>query len=128
MEVYKYVTSAHLQVIKSARSLKPRSVDGYSYWIPEDPLLWKEETQTMLKYLERYSGASPIVLLRYVINELDAHALVQEADEAPWFKMDTRKLLKDYRRGHYRLPEVIINRSIPYQKISLVNPIPKIVT
>lgn len=125
MEVFKYATSAHLDVIKSAGSLKPRRIDGYSYWIPEDPLLWGKDTQDILKHLRKNGGVSPIVLLKFIIDELCPHAFVQEGDELPWFKDAKRIPLKDYKQEYYRLPEVVINRSIPSREISLVNPIPK---
>ncbi len=127
MEVFKYATSAHFKAIKSIGSLNPRRVDGFIYGLPEDPLLWGKDTQDILIHLKKHGGVSPIVLLKFVIDELDTHAFVQEGDEAPWFKDAKRIPLKDYRREHYRLPEVVVNRPIPSREISLVNPIPKLV-
>lgn len=126
MEVFKYITSAHFDAIQSAGSLNPRPVDGFTYGIPEDPLLWRESIHEVFKHLEKYSGASPIVLLKFWIDKLDKDAFIQEADEPVWFKMDTRRPLNEYRRDDYRLPEVVVKRPILLDEITQISPLPKL--
>lgn len=124
MEVFKYTTSSHYEAIKSAGSLNPRPVDGYTYGIPENPLLWGEHIQEVLLHLEKYRGASPIVLLKFLIDELDQDAFVQEGDEDVWFKAETRRPLSNYNRDDYRLPEVVVRRPISLEEITVVESIP----
>lgn len=124
VEVFKYITSAHYEIVKSVGILNPRREDGFIYGIPSDPLLWGMHTQEILKHLQK-RGVSPVVLLKFIIDNSDPNAFVQEGDEDVWFKMDKRRPLRDYKREDYGLPEVVINRSIPLEEISLVNPIPR---
>ncbi|MDO8658418.1 MAG: hypothetical protein Q7K55_06760 [Candidatus Levybacteria bacterium] len=125
MEIFKYVTSAHYEHIKSAGSLEPRPTDGFIYGLPEDRNVWEpKHTKEILKHLQKYSGVSPVVLLRFIVENSDPNALVQEGDEDVWFKMDTRRPLKDYQRSNFRLPEVVITRPIPFEAISIVDSVP----
>lgn len=118
MEVYKYTTAAHYEHIKSVGSLDPRPADGFTYGIPEDPLLWGDHTQEILSHLKKFAGISPIVLLKFLVDENDPDAFVQEGDEYVWFKMDTRKPLAAYKREDYRLPEVVVRKSIPFEDLT----------
>lgn len=87
--------------------------------------MWREHTQGILDHLQKYRGVSPVVLLKFIIEDNDARAFVQEGDEYVWFKMNTRKPLGDYRREDYRLPEVVVAHPISLEEISIVDPIPK---
>lgn len=121
MEVFKYITTDYYEQIKSVGALEPRESDGFVYGLPEDPNVWGlGHTKAILKHLQKYSGASPVVLLRFIVDNFDTNAFVQEGDEDVWFKMDTRKPLKDYRRSDFRLPEVVITRPVPFGAISIV--------
>lgn len=123
MEIFKYVTAAHYKHIVACGSLDPRPTDGRTYGLPEDPLLWGEYIQEVLNHLMKFRGVSPIVLLKFIIDDQDPNAFVQEGDDPVWMKMDTRKPLRNYRRMDYRLPEVIISRPIPLDAISIVDSI-----
>lgn len=120
MEVFKYVTAKHFEHIKLKGRIDPRLADYWTYGIPEDPFLWGEHLKGITTYLEKYAGVSPLLLLKFVIDENDPEAFVQEGDEYVWNKFKTRKPLVDYKREDYRLPEVIIGRSIPIEKITLL--------
>jgi hypothetical protein len=124
MEIFKYVTKAYYDAIKSAGSLDPRPEDGFVYGIPDDPDLWKEHTQEILEHVVKFKGVFPIVVLKFVIDESDPDAFVQEGDDDVWLKSDSRKPLKDYKRNNFRLPEVIVSHSIPLSEIELLdNPV-----
>lgn len=121
MEIFKYVTSAHYERIKSAGSLDPRAVDGFVYGLPEDPNVWGlGHTKKILEHLQKRSGASPVVLLRFIVENSDPDTFIQEGDEDVWFKMDTRKPLRDYKRSDFKLPGVVMTRPIPLKAISIV--------
>lgn len=121
MEVFKYITTDHYEQIKSVGALKPRESDGFVYGLPEDSNVWGlGHTKEILEHLQKYSGASPVVLLRFIVDNFDTDAFVQEGDEDVWFKIDTRKPLKDYKRCDFRLPEIVMTRPIPLEAISIV--------
>lgn len=125
MEVFRYITEKNFGEIKSSGMLVPRNADGLIYAIPEDHAVWDEEATKMLfDFIHAISGAREILLVNFMVDNLDPQAWSQEGANPPWAKYHTKKPLRLYQRSDYQCPEVIIAHPIPKTEIALVKKIP----
>lgn len=121
MEVFRYITEDHYRRIESSGQLSPRNVDGLIYAIPEDKSLWGDKaTKSLLNFIQRISHTREVLLIKFLIDDFDPEAWVQDGYFPPWSKSYTRKPLPQYRRIEYINPEVIIAHPISTSNITLI--------
>lgn len=124
MEVFRYITEDSYRGIESSGQLSPRNVDGLIYAIPEDKSLWDDEaTKSLLDFIQRISHSRAVLLIKFLIDDFDPEAWVQDGYFPPWSKSYTRKPLLQYRGIEYINPEVIIAHPILNSEVTIVEKI-----